>query len=193
MTQEPKVPYRAPDAQPTKRTAPPSFERAWEDAEAAGEGWAIWQLTTVCLLLSVLLTVTWRPLGFAAFGATAAWVWRRLRRRAPSTVRAAVNDTGLTVRFGDEVMLTTTLDALHNIEVDSTAVQRVTYHQNVGDPMPGTQVSGDVRVARLTARMADGTAHRLTTTATHYDACMESFGKLRVFLRAHGWKPVDER
>ncbi len=191
MTQEPKAPYRAPDVPPAKRTAPPSFERAWDDA--ADDERALWQLTMVCIFISGLLTVMWRHLGIAAFGVTAAWMWQRFRRRTPSKIRATVDDSGLTVRFRDDVMLTTTLDALHNIEVDSTAVQRVTYHQNVGDPMPDTRVSGDVRVARLTARMADGTAHRLTTTATHYDACMESFGKLRAFLRAHGWKPVDER
>ena len=33
----------------------------------------------------------------------------------------------------------------------------------------------------------------LTPRYTVYTECTERFGKLRVFLRKHGWLPADER
>ena len=179
MTATPKVPYRELAA-PERRAAPPqTFERTWADANLAGTSWALYQI--VCTA------------AFASFVATGWFLHARAKRSRPLALTAAVDDTGITVRFGEACVLREPIARIHDVVVDSNEIQRVTYHQAVGDPLPNTQLSGDVRVGRLVARLDDGSTTRLTATATHYSECMETFGKLRVFLRAHGWKPVDER
>lgn len=186
------TPYRE-GAQPERSAPPASFERPWTDAEKADDAWATWQLAAVGAFLSVSLGVVWWPGAVLGFAVTVGYIALRSKSRLPVALEAAVDDTGLTVRFHGEVVLQTPLAALQNVEVDSNEIQRVTYHQAVGDPMPSTHVSDDVRIARIVARLDDGRVERLTATAGPYDEAMATFGKLRVFLRAHGWKPLDER
>ena len=193
MADSPKVPYRS-IAEPERRKAPiPSFERAWVDAESQGEGWAIYQIGFTGFFVSVLAGVAWLPLGLAGGLGVAAYLFHRTSRKKPAQIAAHVDDAGLVVSFHGEQVLRVELDRLHDIVVDSREIQRVTYQQPVGDPLPSTRLSGDVSVARLVARLDDKSATTLTATATNYSECMETFGKLRVFLRSHGWKPVDER
>lgn len=193
MAESPKVPYRS-NAEPERRKAPiPSFERAWIDAESQGEGWAVYQIGFVGLFLSVFAGAAWLPAGIAGALGVGAYLFHRTGQKRPAPLEAHVDDTGLVVRFHGEESLRVELDRVHDIVVDSSEIQRVTYHQAVGDPMPSTKLSGGVSVARLAAKLDDGTSTTLTKTATNYSECMETFGKLRVFLRSHGWKPVDER
>lgn len=187
-----QVPYRE-GAQPVRAAPPASFERQWADAEKAGDSWAVYQLAATGVFVSILLGAVWWPVGALGVAGTVAYVALRSQQRRPVTLEANVDDAGLTVRYHGAVVLQTPLAALQNVEVDSNEIKRVTYHQAVGDPMPSTRVSGDVRVARIAARLDDGRVARLTAAAGHYDEAMATFGKLRVFLRAHGWKPVDER
>ncbi len=187
-----QAPYR--EVAPPVRAAPPaSFERPWADAEKAGDSWAVYQLAATGAFVTVLLGALWWPAGVLGFAAAVAYIALRSQQRRPVTLEANVDEAGLTVRYHGAVVLQTPLAALQNVEVDSNEIKRVTYHQAVGDPMPSTRVSGDVRVARIAARLDDGRVARLTAAAGHYDEAMATFGKLRVFLRAHGWKPVDER
>ncbi|MFO0652790.1 MAG: hypothetical protein U0326_41625 [Polyangiales bacterium] len=193
MTATPKVPYRELAA-PERRAAPPqTFERAWADANLAGTSWALYQIVCTAAFAGLVIGASWWPAGVASFVATGWFLHARAKRSRPLALTAAVDDTGITVRFGDACVLREPIARIHDVVVDSNEIQRVTYHQAVGDPLPNTQLSGDVRVGRLVARLDDGSTARLTATATHYSECMETFGKLRVFLRAHGWKPVDER
>lgn len=193
MADSPKVPYRT-NAEPKQRFAPiAAFERDWVDAESLGDGWAIYQIGFLGLFLSVLAGAAWLPAGIAGAVGVGAYLFHRAGKKKPAPLEAHVDDAGLVVRFRGEDSLRVALDRVHDIVVDSSEIQRVTYHQAVGDPMPSTKVSGGVSVARLVARLDDGTTATLTRTATSYSECMETFGKLRVFLRSHGWKPVDER
>lgn len=193
MSDPAKVPYRDPAEPEARPPAPPRFERPWCDARAAGTSWAIYQVAFMGVFASGLLAAAWPPLGVAGVAGVGAWLYARGRRRTPLLLQAEVVDGVATVRFRGEPVLVAPLAAIVDIVVDSSEIQRVTYHQAVGDPLPSTQVSGDVQVGRLVARLDDGRAVRLTETAESYSACMETFGKLRVFLRAHGWKPADER
>jgi len=187
-----QVPYR--EGAPPVRSGPPaSFERPWVDAEKAGDSWGVYQLAGVGVSVSLLMGLAWWPVAVLGVAGTLGYLaWRSKQRRAV-TLAAYVDDAGLTVRFDGAVVLQAPLAALQNVEVDSREIKRVTYHQAVGDPMPNTQVSGGVRIARIAARLDGGRVERLTATAGHYDEAMATFGKLRVFLRAHGWRPVDER
>ncbi|MFO0610816.1 MAG: hypothetical protein U0324_47075 [Polyangiales bacterium] len=193
MHDAPNIPYRRNDEPEARPPAPPTFVRAWTDAQALGGSWAVYQMLFAGLLFSLFAASVWWPLGVAGVGGVLLYLARSRARRRPVALRAEVRDSALTVTFRDQTMLQASLDAVHDIVVDRTEIQRVTYHQGVGEPLPNTQVSGGVSVGRLAATMADARVVRLTESAAHDSACMEVFGKLRVFLRAHGWRPVDER
>ncbi len=186
------VPYRE-GAPPVLSAPPPSFERPWADAEKAGDSWAVYQLAAAGVSVSLMMGWVWWPIAVLGVTCTLGYLVHRSRQRRPVLLAAHVDDAGLTVNFSDATVLQTALATLDNVEIDSNEIKRVTFHQAVGDPMPNTQVSGGVRVARIVARLDGGRVQRLTETAGHYDEAMATFGKLRVFLRAHGWKPVDER
>lgn len=193
MSDASRDPYRT-GAEPEAQTPPPpSFEREWTDARAAGSSWAIYQLLFVGLVVALMLGSAWWPIGAAGLVTVVGYLYHRRREQRPVALRAEVREGALTVRFHDKTMLVAPLSTVLDIVVDRSEIQRVTYHQGVGEPLPNTQVSGGVQVGRLAARMADDREVRLTETAANDSTCMETFGKLRVFLRAHGWKPADER
>ena len=62
----------------------------------------------------------------------------------------------------------------------------------VGDHL--TPARGDLEVARIVV-VCDGPDARVRLTEAYAPVfvCMEHFGKVRTFLRRHGWKPADER
>jgi hypothetical protein len=84
--------------------------------------------------------------------------------------------------------------AIDNVEIERKAIQRVTYQQRINDAVPSTELSGDVEVARIVIRLAGGAApERLAETWAPVFVCTDRFGKVRTFLRAHGWVPLPER
>lgn len=193
MSDAPKTPYRTGEEPETRPAPPPYFERAWTDVHTLGGSWAFYQVLFTALIFVGLLAAASPPAAAVALLAAGVFLLHRHRQRRPVTLRAEVRDGVLTVRFDAQTMLEAPLPSVRDIVVDRTEIQRVTYHQGVGEPMPSTQVSGGVSAGRLAARISDDRVVRLTHTAANDSACMETFGKLRVFLRAHGWKPVDER
>jgi hypothetical protein len=193
MSDPPRMPYRTGDEPETRPAPPPFFERAWTDVHTLGGSWAFYQVLLTAVIAVGIVGAAWPPAGAAAVLVAGVLLVRRHRQRRPVTLRAEVRDDVLTVRFHAQTMLEAPLSSVRHIVVDRTEIQRVTYHQGVGEPMPNTQVSGGVSAGRLAARLGDDRVVRLTQTAANDSACMEAFGKLRVFLRAHGWKPVDER
>jgi hypothetical protein len=60
--------------------------------------------------------------------------------------------------------------------------------------VPTTELSGDLDVGRIVV-VHDGADPRVRLTEQYAPVfvCMERFGKVRSFLRSHGWKPVGER
>ena len=86
------------------------------------------------------------------------------------------------------------LSAVRDVEIERKAIQRVSYHHGYGDAVPTTELSGDLDVARIVV-VRDGADPpvRLTEQYAPVFVCMERFGKVRTFLRSHGWKPVSER
>jgi len=192
VSDTPRMPYREGDDPEARPAPPPHFERAWVDVNDLGGSWAFYQVLLTAVIGVGLISAAWPPAGALAVLVAGVLLIRRHRQRQPVTLRAEVRDGVLSVRFHGQVMLEAPLSSVRDVVVDRTEIQRVTYHQGVGEPMPNTQVSG-VSAGRLAARVAEDRAVRLTVTATNDSACMEVFGKLRVFLRAHGWKPADER
>jgi len=188
------TPYRAPAEGPDHQARPALFV-PWDDAEdktnpikvfyailfsliSAALLWAA--SPTVAVVFAVVVTV-----GFVAV----------FRSRPPRGVGLEVHGETLVIsRHGEEKPTTVALAAVRNVEIERKAIQRVTYQQQFSDPLPTTELSGDVEVARIVLSLdGDAPPVRLTEAWAPVFVCMERFGKVRTFLRAHGWLPLPER
>jgi hypothetical protein len=176
------------------RPREPTFFVEWSDAEKQTHPYtAYWALLVGILLFAVMLAVS-RVGAVVLAVALVAWFVASRRRARPSGVLLQVEDGVLSIGADAEKPVVIPLASLREVEMDSKAIQRLTMHQEVGAAMPSTRVSGDVDVARIVFVLeAPAPPVRLTETFTSYSICQERFGKVRVFLRAHGWLPVGER
>lgn len=152
------------------------------------------------LLLPVLVTtaLAWvsRPLGIVGFVASAVFVafwWKGKTEttvlRIERGVLAVSSSRSKTTRFSIE------LADLDNVLLDSKTIQRVTEGDSAIPAMRllDSKVGPDVDVTRIALIAADGRRCLLTDEHMPYTETSEAFGKLRVFLRKHGWVPADER
>lgn len=192
MTQ---APYRAPDPPPA--APPPSrFFCTWDDAGRQTNVYMAYYAVAASLIV-LLVVGSWSRMGALALLATllAVVLWRR---RHPGTPR------GLSLRVengvlgylpeGARVETWIPLASVRNVELDSKAIQRVTYHQAVGAAMPSSQVSNAVDISRIVLVLDPPESPvPLSRTYASYSLCIERYGKLRLFLRGHGWLPEDER
>ncbi|MBK6529568.1 MAG: hypothetical protein IPF99_08200, partial [Deltaproteobacteria bacterium] len=143
------TPYRAP-AEGSDRPALPALFVPWDDAEdktnpikvfysilfslfCAALLWAA--SPTIAVVFAVVVT-----LGFVVV----------FRSRPPRGFGLEVHGETLVIsRYGEAQPTTVALAAVRNVEIERKAIQRVTYQQQFSDPLPTTELSGDVEVARI--------------------------------------------
>lgn len=188
-------PYREPASK--ARPAPPAtLSVAWDDAENLPNPMRYY-IGIPFGVLAVGMAAAWSVPGAFALAATliGGSAWEARKHRGPPTVTLRVDADKLLIEADAKAApVYVALEALRNVEVESKAIRRASYRQDVGAPLPTTSVSGDVDVARIVFVLEGGAAPvRLTETYASYSECMTRFGKVRVFLRAHGWLPDDER
>jgi hypothetical protein len=142
----------------------------------------------VAALLSVMVNGTAGAVGLVAgigFGIVTS---RRKKHRATLTVE----DGTLTIaRRGRTERIA--LDDLLNVELDIKTIQRV----QEGGAIPHTRfinstVGPEVDTGRIVIVSSSSRVALSDDYLAHIDAT-EWFGKIRVFLRKHGWVPLDER
>jgi hypothetical protein len=137
-----------------------------------------------------------RGIGLAALLGSLGWaVWAARDKGADGGIALEVEADDLLVADGRGVLpRRVALAKVREVEIESKAIRRVAYTQQVGEALPSTRVSGDVDVARIVL-VVEGEAQpiRLTEAYESYSNCAECFGKVRVFLRSHGWLPEGER
>lgn len=191
------TPYREP-VEAEVRVVPPRLAVAWNDAEQDSR-WKIYLRAYYAMLLVLGLlgavALASPPLA-AALGLALLVYW--FVRRGPEKATGFtldVADGALTItRAGSEEAETVALSEVRDVEVERKNIQRVSYQQGAFDAVPTTELSGDLDVARIVVVYeGDRPRTRLTETYATGFVCMEHFGKVRSFLRKHGWKPVGER
>jgi hypothetical protein len=142
--------------------------------------------------LSMAVSGTAALVGLVASTAFSIWWWKRAPQLAEK--RLCVRDGRLFVfrRHLEEARFD--LDELTDVVLDSKTVQKI---QEGGSAIPAmrfidSQVAPDQDVSRIVL-VGKKRRHPL---ADDYVANMEAtewLGKIRVFLRKHGWVPKDER
>jgi hypothetical protein len=184
------APYRVV-AQPPKPTPPSELFCPWQNVEGANN---YLQFVGVILLLLVLVTLAVAVVGGWGLAVVVAGMlgysrWRTVRPPAGVTLRV---DGGLLVLRDERVAL----DDVVDVERDTKQVERVTLQQPVGAPMMSSVVGPSFDAARVVFVVLDGERERripLTNEFAPSYHCTEWVGKIRVFLRKHGWMPDDER
>jgi hypothetical protein len=133
----------------------------------------------------------------ALLGTSALVVWWMKRKERPDCIILSVDGGELVVRRerSIEPIGRFTLDELVNVSLDSKLIRRVL---DGASPIPAVRFT-DTRVApeSTTARVILVARERPfvplgQTYLAHMDAT-EWLGKIRLFLRKHGWVPEDER
>jgi hypothetical protein len=85
--------------------------------------------------------------------------------------------------------------------VPSPSLDTLTTRESLNAGANGVDVEGyaaanavaDVDRTRIVFVLADGRTIALTEDHLRYSQTNEAFGRMRLFLRKHGWLPEDER
>lgn len=119
-----------------------------------------------------------------------------LGRRASRCVVLRVDRGGLELRLPkSRAPAHVALSSLVDVGLDTKHIQRML---EGGSPVPAVRFSEsragpETEVARIRLSFDDGTSIALTDTYVAHMVATEWMGKIRVFLRRHGWIPHDER
>ena len=191
------TPYRAP-IEGAVRTPAPQLVVAWSDAENANP-WKVYVrgyygFLALAMMLGLVALASARVAGVCAAALGGYFLYRRRAAVAPGFTLDMAGETLAITRAGEAVPVMAALSAVRDVEVERKAIQRVSYHQNFNEAVPSTTLSGDLDVARIVV-VFDGDAPRALLTVEYAPVfvCLERFGKVRTFLRSHGWKPAAER
>ena len=190
------TPYRAP-IEPDVRAPVPQLVVAWSDAERSK--WksflrGYYGFLAAALGVGAVAAVSPHAAGACAAAGGGYWWFRRRQEVAPGFTLDVIGGSLAVQRAGEAAPVVVALSAVRDVEIERKAIQRVSYHQGYGDAVPTTELSGDLDVARIVV-VHDGADPRVRLTEQYAPVfvCMERFGKVRSFLRSHGWKPVGER
>ena len=189
----PNTPYRA--SAESRTAAPPALLITLDDAEDRTNPIKVFHAVLVTIVVVALLWTASPPIAGVVAAVMAVGLVVVFRKPAPRDVGLEVlGDTLVISRPGETQPTTVALAAIDNVEIERKAIQRVTYQQQISDALPTTELSGDVEVARIVLRLAgDAAPERLAETWAPVFVCMDRFGKVRTYLRAHGWVPLPER
>jgi len=191
--------YRAPRTDRDTKLAQPENELAYfpeTDRHTSPIGAFYALLLPVFAFAAAAAISQSAPVGLAA--AVAAVVWSRWRhRRAKVLPRATFRVEGEQLElngpaFGPPFVVD--LKDLLDVYLDTKTIRRV---QDGPSIIPAVSllnrtVSGEQDTARIALELRNETFFLTQERSSHLDA-NEWFGKIRVFLRKHGWVPEDER
>jgi hypothetical protein len=144
----------------------------------------------------VVATVTIAPVlayaGFAAGAVYGAWQWRRRPHDRSIVLRVAARE--LTARAGKRFLARVRLDELDDVALDVRTIRPLVEGANI---VPGMRFSGanpgpEIDVARISLVGGERSVFLNDEYIAHMTAT-EWLGKIRAFLRTHGWVPAQER
>lgn len=109
-------------------------------------------------------------------------------------VRVERGEVGLYEGKSTKPTLRVPLAELADVELDTKTIEHAVEGDSAIPAMRLIEMKGlEVDVTRIALVTADGTRHFLSEDRLGHTETTEAFGKLRVFLRKHGWLPQSER
>jgi len=142
-------------------------------------------------LLSVVVTPTAGLVGLLGTAVLTVW-WYRRRARGERLVLTVVSGE-LVARAGSRELARVRLRQLDDVALDVKTIRPV---QEGGSAIPAmrfidSKVGPEIDVGRLVL-VSEGRTVRLHEAHVAHMTATEWLGKIRVFLRKHGWVPRDE-
>lgn len=124
------------------------------------------------------------------------WAWRDWAQRQGAGV-AFVVDKGRLLIEHDGRSFEVELEELHDVRLDtkSTSKNMTVARADGVNTIFGAASNHNIEldVSRIELALADGEPVVLSRDWISTSLCSESLRSIRLFLRAHGWKPADER
>jgi hypothetical protein len=193
--------YRTPAAREPENRPPRELVYDATDATAARTDGqlALFRHFSLPILASILVGwVAGGNAGIAAFVCAAAysiWAWRTRRRRGGAVLTVDRDVLAIEMRGKRAHHDRVRLDDLVDIVLDIKTIERV---MEGSSPIPAVRfidsnVAPKVDTARIVLVRASGQEVPLTTDYLPHMHATEWLGKIRSFLRKHGWVPEDER
>jgi hypothetical protein len=155
----------------------------------------LFQLFTLPALAGVILSVVVTPtaglVGLLGTAALTVW-WYRRRARGERLVLSVVSGE-LVARAGSRELARVSLRQLEDVALDIKTIRPV---EEGGSAIPAvrfidSKVGPEVDLGRLVL-VSEGRTVRLHEAHVAHMTATEWLGKIRVFLRKHGWVPQDE-
>ncbi len=163
-----------------------------------GSSVAMFQIFSVPPLVAVVLSMLATPevglFGLVASALGAVWWWRRPRTHGYS-IRVSGGDVTVSARASARVLVSIPLGDLLDVTLDTKTIQRIQEGSSAIPAVrfqeaqvgPALDTSRVVLVSRQDAFVPLGDTYLANMHATEW------LGKIRVFLRKHGWVPEAER
>jgi hypothetical protein len=127
----------------------------------------------------------------------ATWGWVEIRGRRGARITMMVERGRVRIVKGNDAPLDLALEDLLEVQLDSKSVSKnLTVARADGVNTIFGMGSGhniDIDIARIELVIAGEEPIFLSPDFISASLCAESLRTIRLFLRAHGWKPVDER
>jgi hypothetical protein len=124
------------------------------------------------------------------------WAYRDWKGRKGASVALVVDKGRLSVRHDDDEF-ELELAELHDVRLDTKSTKKnVTMARGDGVNTIFGQASNhniELDVSRIELSLSDDERVILGHDWISHSLCAESLRSIRLFLRAHGWKPLDER
>jgi hypothetical protein len=193
--------YRTPaEKEPETRPAREFFYDATDETAGRADG-MIALFRHFSLPVLVAIAVAWiggQVASIAAFAAAAAysvWSWGARKRRGGAVLSIERDVLAVEIRGKGALHDRLRLADLADVVLDVKTIERVMDGRSAIGPMGfiDAKVGPKVDTARIVLALADGREVPLTKDYLPHMHATEWLGKIRTFLRKHGWVPEDER
>ncbi len=117
-----------------------------------------------------------------------------LLRRTPASLVLRVENAVLTVTRGDDPLLASSLEDLHDVALDTRAIRPVGQATGMVSHLRMVQTSVGPEIDRSRIRLVTRTTElSLCDEEIAHTEAVEWIARVRTFLRRAGWVPLDER
>ena len=194
------TPYRTSTKSTRTSQVQTQFDYVALRKDANNHSLGVWLTYIAIPALVAAITATWINETFGAIALMGMLAFGYFRRKSlPTRARVVLRVEGgqleVAGKGGNDMYHSLAFRDLLDVELDTKTIQRV---HDGNSPIPAvrfadTRVGLDVDQSRLVLVLRSGQRIPLSEhRVAHMDA-VESFGKIRSFLRENGWLPMAER
>jgi hypothetical protein len=187
-------PYRPVKAEKSA-TVPALLLIELGDAKVRGNGMRNYVLTSFAMALSLLAFAFSTELGLALLGLSLGWgIYSHWKRKHQTKFEIRIEEGQLAIKTSAARDLQLALADIDDVQLSSRTVQNLSMDQPLGaGGMSKVTVGPETGVGTIEFALKSGKTVSLTEREETYFYCTEVMGKVRSFLRKHGWVPLSER